>query len=57
MTIVSKILGWHTSLKWTAVNEKEPGLMWFDSLVLSGCFTSEGMKGKQPERKEKFKFL
>lgn len=50
-------MGWHTSLKWTAVNEKEPGLMWFDSLVLSGCFTSEGMKGKQPERKEKFKFL
>lgn len=39
------------------VNEKEPGLMWFYSLVLSACFTSQAMKGKQPQRKKKIKIF
>lgn len=31
--------------------------MWFYSLVLSACFTSQAMKGKQPQRKKKIKIF
>lgn len=35
----------------------EAGLMWFDSLILSGCLISEWLKGKQQERKKQIKIF